>query len=209
MTFKASVAKELQRKLAEKVKLEDCFEKVEVVGGLDVSYKKGVGVSVLSLVEFETLKPLKFYYVKAEVPIPYVPGFLAFREAPLHLTLLKKVKGYDVVLVDGHGIAHPRGLGIASHVGVVANVPTIGVAKKRLVGEESTCSGKPCLLYEGKVIAYIIQKGRRKLYVSPGHCVSLESAYEIVKSLLKYSLPEPIRLSDRLSRALARVTSAP
>jgi deoxyribonuclease V len=204
MKFSARRASELQRRLAEKVILEDCFERVEVVGGLDVSYHKGVGVSVLSLLEFETQKVLKTYYVKAEVPIPYVPGFLAFREAPLHLALLKKVKGYDVVLVDGHGIAHPRGLGIASHVGVVANVPTVGVAKKRLVGEERECGSKKCLVYKGRTVAYVIERGSRKLYVSPGHCVSLESAYEIVKALTKHKLPEPIRVSDSLSRALAR-----
>ena len=209
MKFSARKAAELQRRLAEKVVLEDCFDKVEVLGGLDVSYKGGIGVSALSLVEYSSLKHLKSYYVVAEVPIPYVPGFLAFREAPLHLSLLKTVKEYDVILVDGHGIAHPRRLGIASHVGVVANVPTVGVAKKRLVGEERECGERRCLVYEGEVVAYVLEKGKRKLYVSPGHCVSLETAYEIVKNSTKGKLPEPIRISDSLSRALARATRPP
>ncbi|NPA85647.1 MAG: endonuclease V [Crenarchaeota archaeon] len=204
MRFSAERARELQRELAEKVVLEDCFSEAELLGGLDVSYRKGVGVSVLSVVERSTLKLVKSYYVRAEVPIPYVPGLLAFREAPLHLALLKEVKGYDVVLVDGHGIAHPRGLGIASHVGVAAGVPTIGVAKRRLAGEEAECGGRRCLKIGGRTVAYVLGEGRRKLYVSPGHCVSLESAYEIVRSVTKGRLPEPIRLSDSISRALTR-----
>ena len=204
MSFRRERAKRLQEELSKLVKEEDCFDKIKIVGGLDVSYKGNAGVSVLSLVDYESLKPLKFYYVRSEVPVPYVPGFLAFREAPLHLTLLKKVKGYDLVLVDGHGRAHPRGLGIASHVGVVLNVPTIGVAKKRLVGEERECGDKICLIYGGRVVAYVLKRGRRKLYVSVGHCVSLETAYEVVKRLTLKSLPEPIRLSDSLSRRLAR-----
>ena len=204
MAFDVNKAKRLQEALKKKVKLEDCFEEIKEVGGLDVSYKGNIGVSVLTVMNYSEKKVKSIYYVKGEVPIPYRPGFLAFREAPLHLTLLSEFKP-DVTLVDGHGIAHPRGLGIASHVGVVMDVPTIGVAKKRLYGKESSC-GKPCLVdEEGRPIAYIIQRGRSKLYVSPGHCVSLDSAYEIVRNLLlRGKLPEPIRISDKVSRLLAR-----
>ncbi|ABU81520.1 endonuclease V [Ignicoccus hospitalis] len=211
MTFDRRRASELQRKLSELVKEEDCFdpEAVEAVGGLDVSYKGDVGVSALSLIDYKTLRPLKHYYVVARVPIPYVPGFLAFREAPLHLTLIKKVKGYDLLLVDGHGRTHPRGLGIASHVGVTSGVPTVGVAKRRLVGEEERCGERECLVHEGKVVAYVIRRGKQKLYVSVGHCVSLETAYQIVKRLTVRRLPEPIAWADRISRSLARSLQLP
>ncbi len=204
MRFNAEKAKRLQEALRERLVLRDCFNTVEKVGGLDVSYKGNLGVSALTVMNYLTKKVERIYYVKGEVPITYRPGFLAFREAPLHITLLMRYRP-DVVLVDGHGIAHPRGLGIASHVGVVTGVPTIGVAKKRLYGTERYC-GKPCLVNANEEpIAYILEIGKRKLYVSPGHCVSLETAYDIVKNLIiKGKLPEPIRISDRVSRLLAR-----
>ncbi len=202
MTFDVKRASEAQLELSKRVKVYDCFDRIKTVGGLDVSYRKDVGVSVLSIFEGDEIK--KILYVKAKVPIPYVPGFLAFREAPLHLTLLMKFKP-TITMIDGHGIAHPRGLGIASHVGVVLDIPTIGVAKRRLYGQEELCDGKECLVDErGKLLAYIISKGKRKLYVSPGHCVSHETALEVVKRYLRYSLPEPIRVSDMLSRRLAK-----
>lgn len=204
MKFNVRKAKRLQEVLREKLVVEDCFDGIKEVGGLDVSYKGNLGVSVLTVMNYLTKKVEKIYYVKGEVPIAYRPGFLAFREAPLHITLLMRYRP-DVVLVDGHGIAHPRGLGIASHVGIVTGVPTVGVAKKRLYGTESSC-GKPCLVdEEGKPIAYILELGKRRLYVSPGHCVSLETAYNIVKNLvIKGKLPEPIRISDKVSRLLVR-----
>ncbi len=140
----------------------------------------------------------------APVPIPYVPGFLAFREVPLYIPLLKKRRP-TVTLVDGHGIAHPRGLGVASHVGIVSQVPTIGVAKKRLYGEEGPCEFGKCLFDGNKPIAGILERGKKRLYVSVGHCVSLRTAVKIVKDLWKGSkLPEPIRFSDKASRELAR-----
>ncbi|UXD21776.1 endonuclease V [Ignicoccus pacificus DSM 13166] len=201
MLFRARRARALQEELAKKVVAEDCFEEAETVGGLDVSYKKGIGCAVLSVLKDG--EPVKFLYTISKVPIPYVPGFLAFREVPLYIPLLKEEKP-SVVLVDGHGIAHPRGLGVASHVGVVTGVPTIGVAKKRLVGEEGSCEYGKCLFKDGKVIAAILERGKRRIYVSVGHCVSLRTAVEIVKTLWKSRLPEPIRLSDSLSRRLIR-----
>ncbi len=204
MKFDIKKARKLQEVLRRKIILDDCFGNLRTVGGLDVSYRGETGVSVLTIMDFASKRLKKVYYVKGKVPIPYIPGFLAFREAPLHIALLSTFKP-DVVLVDGHGIAHPRGLGIASHVGIVTGVPTIGVAKKKLYGKESSC-GKPCLTNDvGEPIAYIIEIGKRKLYVSPGHCVSLETAYSIVKSMLiKGKLPEPIRISDKISRILAK-----
>ncbi len=202
MIFNRRRASEVQRKLSSMIKLEDCFDRIETVGGLDVSYKGDVGVSVLSVFRGDKLE--KLLYVKMRVPIPYIPGFLAFREAPLHLALLMKVKP-TVTMIDGHGIAHPRGLGIASHVGVVLNIPTIGVAKKRLYGVEGICGGEPCLTDDkGNLLAYIVKRGKRRLYVSPGHCISHRTALEVVKRYLKYSMPEPIRVSDALSRRLVR-----
>ncbi len=185
---------------------EDCFDEVRSVGGLDVSYSRDrrYGVGVLSVFDFNAKELIELRYSHSKVPIPYKPTFLAFREVPLYYPLLKTDRP-TVVMVDGHGIAHPRGFGVASHIGLVTGTPTIGVAKKRLYGERDKCEFGECLYNEkGDVIAAILRKGKRELYVSIGHCVSLESAVQIVKSFLKYSLPEPIRVSDSISRRLIK-----
>jgi len=201
--FRARRAKEAQLRLAEKVIEEDCFDEIETVGGLDVSYSGGMGCGVLSVLSYPDLKLLKVYMSLERIAIPYVPGFLAFREVPYYVPLLKVFKP-SIVLVDGHGVAHPRGLGVASHVGVVTNTPTVGVAKKRLYGKEVSCEYGKCLASDGKIIAAVLERGKRKLYVSVGHCVSLKTAVELVKRSWVSRLPEPIKFSDSISRRVVR-----
>ena len=206
MYFDARVARQAQLRLSEKVVKEDCFSDVKKVGGLDVSYasNKLFGVAVLSTFDYGNGELLEIKYSASEVPIPYVPTLLAFREVPLYYPLLRD-SDVDVVLVDGHGIAHPRGFGVASHVGVVTGLPTIGVAKRKLYGRRNECEFGECLYDdEGEAIAVILKKGKRELYVSIGHCISLAKAVEITKRFLKRSLPEPIRVSDSVSRRLVR-----
>lgn len=134
--------------------------------------------------------------------LPYRPGFLGFREAPVLIHAYRTLRAKpDVLLVDGHGISHPRGLGIASHVGVLLDIPTIGVAKSVLVGhaegdaELEPGSGAP-LMWRGRQIGMALQTKRRSkpLYISVGHRVSLETATRIVlQCLAGYRLPEPTR----------------
>ena len=148
------------------------------------------------------------------VCIPYVPGLLAFREmavlAPALLALSREVKP-DLVIVDGHGIAHPRRAGIASHVGVVFNVPSIGVAKKRLYGSEVERGGLRILVDQrGAPIAALLMRGRSKIYVSPGHRITLESSIKLITSMWKKGkLPEPTRLADRVSKEIRAKMSPP
>lgn len=146
----------------------------------------------------------------ARIPtsMPYVPGLLSFRELP---ALLQAMAGLphepDLVFVDGHGIAHPRGLGIAAHLGVVSGLPTIGVAKKILTGsheplQEQRGARVPLLDRHGRTIGWVLRSkhGVRPLVVSPGHRVSLERAPELVMACVRhYRLPEPTRLADRLA----------
>jgi deoxyribonuclease V len=134
--------------------------------------------------------------------LPYRPGFLGFREAPALVRAYRELHAKpDVLLVDGHGISHPRGLGIASHIGVLLDVPTIGVAKSILVGHpESEEALEPGfgvpLVWRGWQIGLALQTKRRSkpLYISVGHRVSLETAVRIVlQCLAGYRLPEPTR----------------
>jgi len=141
-------------------------------------------------------------------PFPYIPGLLSFREAPIILEIWEKLtRRPEVLLVDGQGIAHPRGLGLAAHLGLLLDMPTIGVAKSRFVGEgeePGTEAGAAApLCWQGQAVGWILRTrpGIKPLYVSPGHRVSLGDCPEIVLGCVRgYRLPEPLRRADRLSR---------
>ncbi|MCK4303554.1 MAG: endonuclease V [Candidatus Eisenbacteria sp.] len=137
-------------------------------------------------------------------PFPYIPGLLSFREAPLYAEALQQLKVTpDLLLCDGQGIAHPRGLGLASHLGVLFDLPSIGVAKSRLVGKHREpgrsrgCSTR--LLINGTVVGRVLRTrtGVRPLYISPGHRIGVEEAAEAVLAMAtRYRLPEPTRAAD-------------
>lgn len=145
-----------------------------------------------------------------ECPFPYRTGLLSFREVPILAAAFRKLNNMpEVILVDGQGIAHPRGLGLAAHLGLVLEVPTIGVAKSRLVGEGSepepeAGAGSP-LVYQGVKVGLILRTktGVKPLYLSPGHLITLEESREITLGCLtKYRIPQPLRRADQLSRRL-------
>ncbi len=151
-------------------------------------------------------------WVKAPSPFPYVPGLLSFREAPLYVAAFAKLRiRPHILLCDGQGLAHPRGLGLASHVGLLLDVPTIGVAKSRLVGSyrepgrRRGCSTR--LLFDGRVVGRVVrtQDGVRPLFVSPGHRIGFaEAARVVVRLATRYRLPEPTRQADLWVGALRR-----
>lgn len=142
----------------------------------------------------------------AEVSVPYVPGFLAFRELPLLAAALELLPAKpDVVLVDGHGYAHPRRAGIATHLGVALDVPTVGVAKKKLVGREVEAGGRILLVDGGEVVGEVLLCGRRKLYVSAGHRVTLDDAVKLVKKLLEGEHVDVMSEADAFSKAVSRL----
>ena len=145
-----------------------------------------------------------------ECLFPYRTGLLSFREVPILAKAFKRLKSQpEVILVDGQGIAHPRGLGLASHLGLVLDRPTIGVAKSRLVGEgeepgPEAGSSSP-LIYQRKMVGLILrtQTGVRPLYLSPGHLITLEESREITWGCVtKYRIPQPLRQADQLTRRL-------
>lgn len=200
----------LQKKLAERIILADEFEKAEIIAGCDAAYA-GENAYCAAVVLDRAFNVMEKKVTKTKVSFPYIPTFLAFREAGPILKTVKKVKhNFDVLLVDGHGIAHPRGVGIASHVGVLLDIATIGVAKHRLCGSVrgKIKLNKPRpLLFEGRQVGYAIQtkKNTNAIYISPGHKVSLKSSLQIVRRCVKnHKLPEPLRIAHELAGRTAR-----
>ncbi len=202
--------RQVQEKLRSRVRIESDFGPLHTVGGVDASYLRRQKKIVVAMVvlEIETLRPIERVIWEGPVTFPYIPTFLSFRELPGMLAAYDQlVHKPDLLLVDGQGIAHPRGLGIAAHLGVELDLPTIGCAKSRLVGEyEPVCPDRGCaspLVHQGRQVGWVVRTRAcvRPIFVSPGHRVSLEDALKIVlKVSPRYRIPEPIRHADHLSR---------
>lgn len=174
---------------------------------LDASYwgpqeSYGVAVAVAFTPEGE---PLACYESRGPVCVPYVPGLLAFREmqlmAPAAIALMTRYR-VGLTLVDGHGIAHPRRFGIASHVGVALGVPSIGVAKRLLYGRLEQCDLGLCIASDEGVLGVAIETPRGRIYVSPGNLVDVRKSLELVRPMLRsgLALPYPLGVADRLSK---------
>ena len=195
----------LQRDLANRVELSGELTHVRTLAALDASYKKGealVAAAVLWDVREQRVLEVGFAATDPDAVFPYVPGYLSFREAPAYLAALAELSQVpDLLLVDGQGVAHPRGLGIASHLGVHLELPSLGVAKSLLYGKmqgelpDEAGSAAP-LVAKGAQIGWVYRSraGVNPLFLSPGHRVSLEAGLEIVLALPgKTKLPEPLR----------------
>ncbi|MFC0711667.1 deoxyribonuclease V [Azorhizophilus paspali] len=202
-------ARLLQQELAGQVVLSDDFLDLGLIAGVDVGFEEGGGVTRAAavLLDANTLGVLAESLVRIPTSMPYIPGLLSFRELPAVLCALAELPRVpDLIFCDGQGIAHPRKLGIAAHLGVVSGLPTIGVAKKILVGTHAELGSQRGdqvpLMYRGEVLGAVLRsKDRvRPLIVSPGHRVSLASAPRLVMACVtRYRLPEPTRLADRLA----------
>jgi deoxyribonuclease V len=192
------------------VRLEPLSGPPALVGGADACYdrvdKRVFGA--LAVFTYPDLILVEEAALDGPCPFPYIPGLLSFREAPIILEIWKKLTHRpEVLLVDGQGIAHPRGLGLAAHLGLLLDIPAIGVAKSRLVGEGEDpvreAGAAAPLWWQGQAVGWILRTrpGIKPLYVSPGHRVSLTDCREITLGCLRgYRMPEPLRRADRLSR---------
>jgi len=188
---------QLQERFKKKVVLKDVIKPTEIklIAGVDQAFKNDEIISSIVVCEFKTLSIIERKTAVLQNKFPYIPGLLSFREGPAIVKCFKNLEVKpDVMLVDGNGILHPRGLGLATHLGIVLNVPTIGVAKSLLCGK--IVDGKVYL--DNKHVGYevVTKKGCKPIYVSPGHMVSLETSLEIVKKCIRnHKLPEPLRLA--------------
>ena len=203
-------AKEIQLQLASKVILEDRLpDEIHYVAGVDVGFEDSGKITraAVTVLKYPSLQLQESSLIKIDTCFPYVPGYLSFRELPAVLKAFEQLNlRPDIVLCDGQGIAHPRRLGIASHLGVLTGLPSIGVAKSRLIGEArepGRQKGSKCLLYDGnEKIGYVLRTRTdvKPLYISPGHKVSLMTACDIVlKCTTKYRLPETTRTAHHLA----------
>ena len=195
----------LQEQLAKKVVLEDEFDKeIEFVCGVDVSYKKGIAHCSAVIVKRNSLEIVEIVKSKSNIEYPYIPGLFILRESKPILHTLKLLKNtFQLLLIDGHGILHPRRCGLASYIGIITGNPTIGVAKSLLCG---TLQANNFVKYNKDILGYAIKKeGKTKkkmIYVSLGHKISLRTSIHMVRSLTKKDelIPEPLRIADISSK---------
>lgn len=205
-----AAAREMQKQLAGKVVLEDDFASLRLIAGVDVGFEEGGKITraAVVLLDAESLEPVAQALARIPTCMPYIPGLLSFRELPAVLHALESLgQTPDLIFSDGHGIAHPRSLGIAAHLGVITGLPTIGVAKKILTGQHAPLGERrgdqvDLLDKGGKVIGTVLRSKDkvRPLIISPGNRVSLATAPQLVmRYVTRYRLPEPTRLADRLA----------
>ena len=186
----------LQKKLAPLVKEEsDLPSSITHLVGCDATYFRGLTLAAATLVDYEKLELLETKSVKEKTRFPYIPGLLAFREAPSVLRAIRALGARSYVcLVDAHGLAHPRRFGLACFVGIALDRPTIGVAKSLLYGQ---VEGNQVVDKEGRQIAEVVPlpESRKTIYVSVGHKISLKDSVRIVKYCLSKRGPIPISLA--------------
>jgi deoxyribonuclease V len=194
----------IQEEIASKAILRDSFSSIELTGGVDQAFFKDYVYSGIVVID-EDGNVMDNSFAKVKARFPYLSGLLAFRELPSILKAYKKLrKKPELLMVDGCGINHPRFAGLATHAGVLLNLPTIGVTKSILCGEaekEPVSVGEVSILFfENRKVGFVLlsKSGCRPIIVAPGHRISLQTSLRIVKFWLRgYKLPEPLRLAHR------------
>lgn len=208
----------LQRELAGRVVIRPLARRPAIVAGADIALdgRRGEGIAAVIAYSYPDLEELERVTARGRLSYPYIPGLLSFREAPILLEAFAKLDlTPDVAIFDGQGIAHPRGLGLASHMGLWLRIPTVGCAKSRLVGEHAEPGrrrGSSSELRhsaggsEGVIGACLrTRDGVRPIFVSPGHLIDLESSIEVVLGCHDGTrIPKPTREADRLVGRIAR-----
>lgn len=217
-----SQMKKIQYELASKVEIGGKIKIPSIIGGVDVSFMGEKAVGIVVCLAFPSLELIEYSYSSVEVSMPYIPGYLAFRELPAFLKAWEKIKNVpDVVMFDGHGVAHPRRLGIASHASFFIERPTIGIGKSLLYGitvepAKEKFSQNP--IYDNAYIKHpndsiigmsMCSKEKTKpIYISCGNLISLEEAIKLSQmSITKYRLPEPTRYAHLYSQKVKKEIS--
>jgi deoxyribonuclease V len=207
LTPKQAIA--LQNELRNRVCCVDAIGPVQLVAGVDVGFEQNSTVTraAIAVLSFPQLELVEYAISRAPTRFPYVPGLLSFRELPAVLEAITQLKATpDLCLVDGQGYAHPRRFGIACHLGVLTNIPSIGVAKTRLIGTHedvaTTRGAWQPLVHRDEIIGAALRtkSNTKPLFVSVGHRVSLKTAIELTLACTtKFRLPETTRHAHRLA----------
>lgn len=203
-----SEAIKVQQELRNRLILKAPKAELRLVAGADVSYSKGSDIFFSSVVvlEMPNMKVVEEATAEGKMDFPYIPGLLSFREAPILIAAFEQVKNIpDVVIFDGQGIAHPRGVGLASHMGLILDLPSVGCAKKILVGDYDPVGSEvgehTPIIFKNDIIGAVLRtrKNVKPVFVSPGHKMDIPCAVEIVmKTCRGYKLPEPTRQAHLL-----------
>ena len=212
-----SAAMALQKQLAGRVSLDDRIGRVTRVAGVDCGFpgRGDICRAAAVLCSYPDLEVLEQSVSEQPTPLPYIPGLLSFRELPAVLAALEDLSHVpDLVLCDGQGIAHPRRLGIAAHLGVITGLPCIGVAKSRLTGDHGEPGNEKgdwsTLTDCGETIGSVLRTrtGIKPVFVSPGYGMDFAAARRWVLDCTgRYKLPEPIRAADRLASRRSKTTT--
>jgi deoxyribonuclease V len=202
-----AAARRIQERLRKHTIQHDQLGAIRLIAGVDASYDQARQLARAAVVvfQFPSLTLLEQIVVQRALTFPYVPGLLSFRELPVVLAALRQLRHPpDLILCDGQGIAHPRRMGVATHLGILTDLPTIGVAKTRLIGEHGRVPGRKGrwapLVDNDEVIGAVLRTRRaiKPVFVSQGHRVSLATAIAVVmKCVTCYRLAEPIRAAHR------------
>ena len=195
--------KEEQIKLAKKIKVKDDFDKLELVAGVDQTFIENNKKIISSVVvmDYKTKQVIEKESVIMDTTFPYIHGLLSYRESPAIIQAISKLKNKpDVLLIDGHGICHPRKIGMASHTGLLLDIPTIGVAKNLLCGEIK--GGKIYIDDEIRGKEVKTKEQANPIYISPGYRISLKTAVEIINNCMNppHKYPEPLYLAHRYAK---------
>lgn len=200
-------ARAVQEQVRAQVIAHDAFEPIHTVAGIDTGYSGDRALAAIVVQAFPSLQVLDYAVARRQISFPYVPGYLSFREAPAVLDALASLHiTPDLLICDGHGLAHPRRCGIACHLGVLADLPSIGCAKSILVGTHGPLpdvrGAWTPLRHDNDIVGAALRTrpGVRPVYVSIGHRVSLETAIQFVMACVtRYHLPETTRVADALA----------
>ncbi len=195
----------LQKKLALKVITKNILpKKIKRVCGVDVSYRNDFAYCSAVILDKNNLNVIESKNSKLKSTAKYIPGLFMLKESkPILHTIKKLEKSFDILLVDGNGQLHPRQCGLACYIGLKLDKPIIGVAKSLLCGKERSDSK---VEYKGKVLGYEIKLNKKKIYVSVGHKINLNTSVKIVKELIVNGnwYPEPLRIADFNSKQISK-----
>ncbi len=207
-------AMRLQERLRERVILDDQIGEIHFVAGADLAFEPDTDQAVAGVIvyRFPEMEEVERRHAWRKLRFPYVPGLLSFRETPVLMAAFRKLRTEpDLILIDGHGRAHPRRFGIACHVGVIFDKPTIGCAKSLLVGEHGALGlrrgSTASMMDRGEQVGVALRTrdGVKPIYVTQGHRISLAGAVKIVGQCLDgFRIPKPTREADRYVRHLRR-----
>ena len=197
--------KEEQVRLAKKIIVKDNFTEITKIGGCDQAYMDKKIISVITVLSYPDLKLIEKKYSILDVEPPYIPGYMFYREGPAIIETYNKLENKpDVLMVDGSGILHPRRIGIASHLGLVLDVATIGVIKSLICGELKNDRVYVNGELRGQLI--LTKASSNPIFVSAGHKISLKTAVKLVKETIRipYKMPQPIALAHKFANKLKK-----